>query len=76
VHRPHLVIDAEIRWSFNSPPGVNKIRHVFACEAPTRDAAPAGNRLSLRFAVLVIVGLSLLGWGIMLILALGLFGGL
>ena len=55
---------------------MNKTRHVFACEAAARNAAPAGNRLSLRFAVPVIVGLSLLGWGIILILAFELFRGL
>jgi hypothetical protein len=55
---------------------VNKTGHVFDCKAAARNAAPAGNRFSLRFAVLVIVGLSLLGWGIMLILAFGLLRGL
>jgi hypothetical protein len=53
---------------------VNRIDHLFPRAAPIREKTQAGDRLSLRSAARVIIALSLLLWGILLILVFQLFG--
>jgi len=48
--------------------------HLFTGAAPPRNKASLDDRLSVRSAALAIVGLSLLGWTILLIFVFRLFG--
>jgi hypothetical protein len=48
--------------SLGSPRDGNKTSQIFHGEAPARDVGVADDRLSLRSAMLVMVGFSLPGW--------------
>jgi len=75
MHPPHLMINAVETWASKSQHAVTNTDHLFRRAASAPDKAKDDDRLSLRSAALAIVGLSLLGWAILLIFVFRLFGG-
>jgi hypothetical protein len=75
MHRPHSMIDAGSDLAFEAHRAVTRTDHLFRRAASARDRAPGDARLSLRSAALGIIGLSLLGWGIVLLFVCRVFGG-
>jgi len=69
------MIHAAVDVAFESHRAVTRTDHLFRRAASGRDRTPRDDRLSLRCAALAIIGLSLLGWGILLIFVYRLFGG-
>ena len=74
MHRSHWVINAGAKVFANLAPAVRGTDHFVIPAASPRNRASLDERLSLRSAALAIVGLSLLGWAILLIVVFRLFG--
>jgi hypothetical protein len=64
----------QVETTFEAHRAVTRTDHLFHRAASAHDKAPGDDRLSLRSAALAIVGLSLLGWAILLIFVFRLFG--
>lgn len=58
--------DAGVDVAFEAHRAVTRTDHLFRRAASARDKAQDDDRVSLRSAALAIIGLSLVGWGILL----------
>ena len=75
MHRSHSMTDTGTDMAFEAHAAVTRTDHFFRRAASARDRTPGDDRLSLRSAALAIIGLSVLGWVILLIFVCRMFDG-